>query len=51
VTIAPDGSGGWVIDSLGHLYPFGIGTNPKPSAAVGGPIWPAPTARGVAALP
>ncbi len=51
VTIAPDGSGGWVIDSLGRIYPFGIGTNPKPSTTVGGPIWPGPIARGIAALP
>ncbi len=51
VTIAPDGSGGWVVDSFGGLYPFGIGTNPKPPAATGGPIWPGPIARGVAALP
>jgi uncharacterized delta-60 repeat protein len=51
VTIAPDGSGGWVLDSLGGLYPFGIGANPKPKPAVGGPTWPGPTARGVAALP
>lgn len=51
VTIAPDGSGGWVIDSLGRTYPFGIGTNPKPSATSGGPTWPGPIARGIAALP
>lgn len=51
VAIAPDGSGGWVIDSLGRTYPFGIGTNAKPSATVGGPIWPGPIARGIAALP
>jgi hypothetical protein len=51
VTILPDGSGGWVVDSTGHLFPFGIGDNPAPVAPVGAPIWTVPTARGVAALP
>jgi uncharacterized delta-60 repeat protein len=51
VAIAPDGSGGWVLDSLGNLSPFGIGTNAKPAATTGNPVWPGPIARGVAALP
>jgi uncharacterized delta-60 repeat protein len=51
VTIAPDGSGGWVVDAHGGLHPFGIGSNAKPPAATGGPMWAARTARGVATLP
>ena len=51
-TIAPDGSGGWVVDAYGGMHAFGIGGNAKPPAAVGGPYWPGvKIARGVAALP
>ena len=52
VTIAPDGSGGWILDAYGGLHPFGIGGNPAPPYTVGGPSWPGwAVARGAAALP
>ena len=51
VALASDGSGGWVLDLFGNLYPFGIGTNPPPPGTVGNPKWSTATARGVASLP
>ncbi len=52
ITLAPDGSGGWILDYFGGLHPFGTGGDPAPPATVGGPYWAGfAIARGVAALP
>jgi hypothetical protein len=45
-------TGGYVLDGYGGLHPFGVGNNPKPPAATGGPYWNGwNIARGVALLP
>jgi hypothetical protein len=36
----PNGTGGYVLDAHGNLWPFGIGTNPLPPAVHGNPHWP-----------
>jgi spore germination protein YaaH len=36
----PNGTGGYVLDAHGSLWPFGVGTNPLPPAVHGNPIWP-----------
>jgi spore germination protein YaaH len=36
----PNGTGGYVLDAHGNLWPFGVGSNPLPPAVHGNPIWP-----------
>lgn len=50
ITLVPDGTGGFVLDSLGHLSPFGIGANAPPAVPAPRPSWSFPVARGMALL-
>jgi GH18 family chitinase len=36
----PNGTGGYVLDAHGNLWPFGVGSNPLPPAVHGNPVWP-----------
>lgn len=36
----PNGTGGYVLDAHGNLWPFGVGSNPLPPATRGNPVWP-----------
>jgi spore germination protein YaaH len=36
----PNGTGGYVLDAHGNLWPFGVGSNPLPLAVHGNPHWP-----------
>jgi hypothetical protein len=48
----PDGTGGYVLDAHGRLWPFGVGSNPLPPAVHGNPVWPSlDIARKVVILP
>ena len=48
----PNGTGGYVLDAHGNLWPFGVGSNPLPPAARGNPVWSSlDIARKVVILP
>jgi len=48
----PNGTGGYVLDAHGHLYPFAVGANAMPPAVHGNPTWPTKDiARKVVILP
>jgi hypothetical protein len=48
----PSGTGGYVLDRNGRLWPFAVGSNPMPPAAHGSPYWPGrDIARKVVMLP
>ena len=48
----PNGTGGYVLDAHGNLWPFGVGSNPLPPAVHGNPVWPSlDIARRVVILP
>jgi hypothetical protein len=51
VTLLPDGSGGYVLDTWGALHPFAIGAHPIPPAPTGGVLWTAGIARGAVIAP
>ncbi len=41
IAIAPEGTGGYIVDLYGGLHPFRIGAgSPLPPRATGGPYWP-----------
>ena len=35
----PNGTGGYVLDRHGNLWPFAVGANPMPPAVHGNPVW------------
>jgi hypothetical protein len=48
----PNGTGGYVLDARGMLYPFAVGSGPMPPAVHGNPTWPTrDVARKVVILP
>lgn len=48
----PNGTGGYVLDAHGRLWPFAVGSNPLPPAVRGNPVWPTlDIARKVVILP
>ena len=48
----PNGTGGYVLDAHGNLWPFAVGSNPMPPAVHGNPTWPTlDIARKVVILP
>jgi hypothetical protein len=48
----PSGTGGYVLDAHGRLWPFAVGANSMPAAAHGSPTWPTgDIARKVVILP
>ena len=48
----PNGTGGYVLDAHGNLWPFGVNGNALPPAAHGNPLWPSlDIARKVVILP
>lgn len=48
----PNGTGGYVLDAHGNLWPFAVGSNPLPPAVHGNPVWPSlDIARKVVILP
>ncbi len=48
----PNGTGGYVLDAHGNLWPFAVGANPIPPAVRGNPTWPTlDIARKVVILP
>jgi hypothetical protein len=48
----PSGTGGYVLDAHGKLWPFAVGSNPMPPAVHGNPTWPTlDIARKVVILP
>ena len=36
----PDGTGGYVLDGHGRIWPFAVNSNPMPPPAHGNPVWP-----------
>lgn len=52
IAILPEGTGGYLLDPMGRLHPFGIGGNAPPEGAIGARSWPRQdSTRDVAVLP